>query len=146
MAVGFGGALHYPITHFLQQEANETTMDDLREMRVSALDDNAGTEQTASAENDAGEETSTTGGPVSTGAASSGSADNLKNMEMPAPDMQPTETPLEEEQPTAAPAEGSEKQKDESPVDQSARYGTDHALPYPEKEKVQFSEDEILPQ
>ena len=148
MAVGFAGALHYPITYFLQQESNETAMDDLRTLRETALDDNAGEEQTAPAEKDEGEETSTTGGPVSTGAAVGGSADNLENQETEAPGEQPGEVPEQPEeqpeeqaQPTAAPEQTGEEQQG-----QSERYGTVQALPYPEKEKVQFSEDQILPQ
>ncbi|MBQ5755791.1 MAG: sortase, partial [Erysipelotrichaceae bacterium] len=146
MAVGFAGALHYPITYFLQQESNETAMDDLRTMRVSVLDDSTDTEQAAPAENDAGEETSTTGGPVSTGAAVGGSADKLENQETQAPAQQPADAPDEQAQPTDAPADDAEAQAGESDSDRSERYETGHALPYPEKEQVQFSEDQILPQ
>ena len=75
MLVCFGIAAIYPIKYFSQKESNEKDMADLRAMRMSALDDNAGMEQTDSVDENAGKETPPMGGSVSTDAAIGGSTE-----------------------------------------------------------------------
>lgn len=150
MAVCFTGAAYYPVKYFFQKEATKSGMEDLREMRVSALDDNADTEQ-ADHEDDTetGAKTSTTGGSVSTEAAVGGSVSDAEQTQAPAvsDEVLQTMVPAEENvsEPDVQPEETEEPgEAGEEPIDRYMTDGT--AIPYPSKEKVQLDEAKILAQ
>lgn len=152
MIACFAGAISYPLMYKHQETSNETDMDNLREMRRSALDDSADPAQDADvsdnehlqAENTA----SPMSGPVDTGAAFGDSEEFEVSEEETAPE---TET-------TAASQEviSDEKKQEEvedipaeptvDPNLEDRRIRTREVLSYDEKEKVEFSEDMILPQ
>lgn len=133
MIACFGVALSYPIQYFLQKETNETDMDDLRALRQSALDSSAGVEQPVKTEpedisSDGETEVLPTGGLATAQAAIGDSeASGFDTDTEPGPAV------------TALP-----EMAEPEPTDRY--YRVNNALPYPEKEKVKFDEDDILPQ
>lgn len=168
MIVCFAGALSYPLMYKHQQQSNESDMDTLRDMRRSALDDSADRtpEPTAvqSEQLQAENTSSPMSGPVDTGAAIGYSTDGDVDEDQAEPDEKMDEdseaatevgtndegddsaadTPEEAEQTAEIPADADEDTDVSGQEDRRKRTGT--VLTYPEKEKVVFSEDKILPQ
>ena len=141
MVACFAGALSYPLMYKYQKDSNEADMEDLREMRRSALENSAEPTQTPEPTQSAIVQTENTAlptsGPVETVAAfdDSGEIETEATEAAPEPEFATVE-PVATAEPTAEPTE--------EPVDRMAR--TWVVLPYPEKEKVLLDDELILPQ
>ncbi len=157
MIACFAGAISYPLLYKQQETSNEADMDTLREMRRSALDDSA-----APAQNSDASETDTLSveqtaspmsGPVDTGAAIGDSADNEEDLSVNAEPVEQQEEVYEEDLNDDASADGIQPGEDNISDSESEdgdqsdrRVRTGSVDSYDSKEKVQFSEDMILPQ
>lgn len=176
MVVCFAVALSYPLRYSFQKSSNETTMDDLRAMRESALEDSADStripsDEAAKSPIDDEDVVSEASAPVSTGAAVADGINPQEDHADTTPDPGMNNSADSEDnaagtdseatvaaQPSKAPGGDAAKNgvtgPEETPAVQATateepidRYHRENdALPYPNKERIELDPEKILPQ